>query len=803
MADFSAWVEKNRTLWTRVYDEVIAPDFEEEWKRREENHKEELRQRDENQQILFKHISNEIVKNARLVAENEQLKKQAQRWHEGAAPGPGHETATITKPTLSEDDLRQLTDKYNEVSKKYRDVSQKVKYLERKNNVVMQKNKDMKDSVRAWQEYADRQSGKQKPKSETRAEQGPAGPSGTHHDQDDCLNVPSSPGSVATIRTPRSLMDIDRSSPAPMLPLSHPSAEKTARMTSPRSNTGDNRRSLSSSVTPKPDGIVELSEQRRLSINDIGLMHPSGNQVTTSLVERHVQTCLLAANPSSSQTTEDESTEPTNRHAQVGDTEDEDDFPQFVSTRSLKRKRDQPSKSKFEIFADRSSDGTPAKPFRVKEELLSSPPVTSNKVLRKETFDLDSPAPLVLQTPRHSRRKASIELNPTGTLREQRSNSAPSTQDLKRENVARLTLTDVLDLAAGVNETHVALAEARAISEPSHLEDVLRPLDPNILGSASEEPPNKRSRLDEVKRKKVHGVLAESGEEPPPIDENELRLPPHLARAQFNRRLNPSGNPKTPAKGRDYSLDPISTKIKLEQILTPPSSATRSAQSSAKERGSRNNSSKAPSKPRNDPTLDDRLIWTMKAPELRVSTRKDRTSPSKQGRLRDKPVTKLNVQDFKPNPAYNQGYSYAFSETVRKRGDRMCLPGCTNPQCCGSTFRILAEAQASLSASQEEALLEDYLGDAYNNMQLTQMSSEERKELVLQARTKKMAKETGKHREAYERRQTPPGFWRVDFPTTQEQQVDRERAKEREKKVVQERWLEAQRRGGKWIFRDE
>lgn len=33
MAEFSSWVEKNRGLWTRVYDEVIAPDFEAEWKK--------------------------------------------------------------------------------------------------------------------------------------------------------------------------------------------------------------------------------------------------------------------------------------------------------------------------------------------------------------------------------------------------------------------------------------------------------------------------------------------------------------------------------------------------------------------------------------------------------------------------------------------------------------------------------------------------------------------------------------------------------------------------------------------------
>lgn len=33
MPDFTEWVEKNRGLWSRVYDEVIAPDFEKEWKK--------------------------------------------------------------------------------------------------------------------------------------------------------------------------------------------------------------------------------------------------------------------------------------------------------------------------------------------------------------------------------------------------------------------------------------------------------------------------------------------------------------------------------------------------------------------------------------------------------------------------------------------------------------------------------------------------------------------------------------------------------------------------------------------------
>jgi hypothetical protein len=34
MADLSVWLDKNKALWTRVYDEVIAPDLEQEWKKR-------------------------------------------------------------------------------------------------------------------------------------------------------------------------------------------------------------------------------------------------------------------------------------------------------------------------------------------------------------------------------------------------------------------------------------------------------------------------------------------------------------------------------------------------------------------------------------------------------------------------------------------------------------------------------------------------------------------------------------------------------------------------------------------------
>lgn len=172
-------------------------------------------------------------------------------------------------------------------------------------------------------------------------------------------------------------------------------------------------------------------------------------------------------------------------------------------------------------------------------------------------------------------------------------------------------------------------------------------------------------------------------------------------------------------------------------------------------------------------------------------------------RLRDKPVGELRIHDFKPNPAFNGGYTHAFTDTVRRREDRLCLPGCTKPDCCGSTFRALALALPALSSSQEETLLQEYLGDAYDSFGLTQMEGAERAEIVLQARTRQMAKEHGKHRRAYEGRKTPPGFWRVDFPTTQEAEEDREKAVQMGMAEVRERYLEAMRRGGRFVFADE
>jgi hypothetical protein len=802
MSDFSSWIEKNRALWTRVYDEVIAPDFEEEWKKREEAHQKELKQKEENQQILFNHVETEVVKNSRLTSENEQLKAQLESVAKDTAstvdvgPAPPH-------MPVPADEHGQLTEKFNELSKKYQDLSQKIKYLERKNTAVMQKNKDMKESVRAWQEYADRQSGKQKLKGGTRADDDRPRLSAVPQIEDNRPHMPSSPVSAATVRTPPSLADTGRSSPAPIAPLAYEAIESGDGSASPRPQYNDETRragSRSGSVTPKQACYSRSSPQHPAEPHEMPHPSVSSKIISDGVISKRYQTGVPTTHPSSSQTTEDENAEQIARQTQIDAVADDDDIPQFVSERSLKRKRGQAPK--IDIWGDRSSDGTPVKPFRVKDEPLSSPP-TTHSLMRKDTIDLDDPTSTLLQTPRHPRRNPSLHSTTTGTLSHQRSSSAPFSQAIKREGPHPAGASDV---PFQLDKPETTTIDARGQSEPSdsndNVQNILQNLDANVVSNIPEEPANKRTKRGDVREGKVHNILSESGEEVPPLDENTRRLSPSAVRAKLNRKLHPSGSPSHGMNTHQITT-PATTRVKMEQNPTPPSSS-RSTKTPVAKTTPRDLRSTARPNSRNGSATDDRPQWSMKALEPRPSARKPAISLTRnQGPLRSKPVTELTVHDFKVNPAYNQGYSHAFSETVRKRGDRMCLPGCTNPQCCGSTFRTFAEAQGPLPFSQEEALLEDYLGDAYDNMSMTQMSSEERQELVLQARTKKLAKEAGKHREAYERRRTPPGFWRVDFPTTQEQQEDRELSKEQVKKIVQERWLEAQRRGGRWIFRDE
>lgn len=170
--------------------------------------------------------------------------------------------------------------------------------------------------------------------------------------------------------------------------------------------------------------------------------------------------------------------------------------------------------------------------------------------------------------------------------------------------------------------------------------------------------------------------------------------------------------------------------------------------------------------------------------------------------LRHVPKARLRLVDFKINPQANEGYDYAFTDVVRKKADRSCLQGCVKENCCGQKFRALAHAyRAGTRPSEFHSLLESYLGDDCHR--LSTMSEDEKETLWVEAKTRELANASGKHRHRYARMSTPPGFWRADFPSTQEGEEYREEAAKLERDIIEERYREAMRPGGLWMFRDE
>ncbi|ODA80697.1 hypothetical protein RJ55_03656 [Drechmeria coniospora] len=159
------------------------------------------------------------------------------------------------------------------------------------------------------------------------------------------------------------------------------------------------------------------------------------------------------------------------------------------------------------------------------------------------------------------------------------------------------------------------------------------------------------------------------------------------------------------------------------------------------------------------------------------------------------------------NPMVNDGYDFAYSEVVRNKDDRACLPGCKDMHCCGRQFRALAMSQrpnpplTSAQRIEERKLLEEYLGDSA--FRLAMMNKDEREELWVEAKAQELANKYGKHKHRFSRMQSPPGFWDADFPSTQELEAERAEASKRERQAISERRREAMRPGGRWLFKDE
>jgi hypothetical protein len=689
--------------------------------------------------------------------------------------------------TIPSDEYRHLIEKFNDLHKKHQEVLRRLKYTEKKNVIVMQKNKEMKETVLAWQKFSDRhQSRKLKAKSE---EKNVTDQVHVPSIEDDHLPTLAYGHRSSTVTTPTSLAGFDMTSPAPMQLIAQTNRLMDDTFRAPiASPQQPNRDKSLPQMSPESEG------SRTVVPGDHGQGPVLENVETIDFANVHCNQTASADKIPSSQTTEDEiAAEAVDKRPQPTEAEENDDLPVFVSERSLKRKR--PNQKRLASETGRtSSDGTPVKPFRVKEEKYSSPPPPLHaELLRNETLDLDELGPNAISTPRH--RLRNFDSRVVGTLRQQRSTSVPLIkEELVDETAAQSRRTNN---NIQIHSDSVS-GDPRVVDEPADRtpvrSNILRSLDPNTRSAGGEsEAPNKRRRKD-----KGLEFLSESGEEEPPQDENCRRLTPDVARSKFNRKFKIGGKgvPESAEQSR-YVKTPTSAPSRLTaQVPTPPSSTSRLVETPSGRPTARRELPEALTTPRTVAPSGSRPVW----PRIHKAAVQ---KPQDQTPLRTKPLNELRLSDFKVNPSYNQGFSYAFTETLRKRGDRACLPGCMRQECCGSTFRILAEAAAPLSHSQEEDLLEEYLGDAYDNMRLTQLSEEERKELVLQARTRHLSNKHGKHKQAYERHTTPPGYWRMDFPTTQEHEDDRQKAEQMEKKLIQERRVEALRKSGKYVFRDE
>ena len=175
--------------------------------------------------------------------------------------------------------------------------------------------------------------------------------------------------------------------------------------------------------------------------------------------------------------------------------------------------------------------------------------------------------------------------------------------------------------------------------------------------------------------------------------------------------------------------------------------------------------------------------------------------------LRARPIHRLGLQDFKFNPAHTD---HAYHESVRRHDEKKALSGCTDRHCqrcpglrkhvVDSGYRT-AQRPGESESEADWRLMQDYLGDFRDRLE--NMSAKKRSELLVEAKVKEFADRYGCHRQAFSRAREPPGLWQVDFPTTQEAADNRAAADAMEREKVQERYWEATRPNGKWMFADE
>ncbi|RYP72493.1 hypothetical protein DL771_004133 [Monosporascus sp. 5C6A] len=497
------------------------------------------------------------------------------------------------------------------------------------------------------------------------------------------------------------------------------------------------------------------------------------------------------------------------------------DTPVVVSERSVRKRRRE----------DEEAERTPAR-TRVKSENGSDPVVFEDRrrFAPQESIDFDAEVPHV-QTPRKHRSRfqgdaamdtpESLGLEDRST-RSRRQNNQQTPRTEPQGTIVqepRPTKEDSRPTSTRRRRQATTTTPSRTAGHSS----TLRPLDANVPPSG----PNASSKARSAEPTPIQHGIASVAEDDDQYQASRVSRSASGERRSgriLNDLLNPQpaekGTSAPPAQGtQPEDISTAATAQKGFQFTMPPPKRDLPFGKDGPQKVSESlQQTKSPALP--TPRRARTAIQPKSKPAADVATATGEKTisppPTRTGKaggtliaasaerapLRERALSELRLDDFKVNPAVNDGYDYAFTDVVRNHADRASLAGCVREACCGQQFRALARAERATTGSLAfEALLEDHLGaDAWR---LTQMTPQEREALWLDAKTRELANAHGRHRHRYQRMPSPPGFWRTDFPSTQEDQEHRAEGRKMEAEMIQERYREAMRPGGRWLFRDE
>jgi hypothetical protein len=457
---------------------------------------------------------------------------------------------------------------------------------------------------------------------------------------------------------------------------------------------------------------------------------------------------------------------------------DLEDEPVFVSERNLKRKRNQEDHSsehlrriKPEPVASQSfSQGIP--------EVGNDMPMPRLQLTKTMTSDLEIDGP-TMQTPRKLRYKhRQAPLADSGVT---------ELSHLRQVGTGAAILGEKARRRSSNRRASIVVKDERLDKGQSR---VLRQISGNV--PAKKRNPTRTPRVRRQNAENHLAMLSEDGD----LGPNNLK-------------------PAKPQETRDkHNLDEMLQQPLSSKPMTPGKTMVKSAKRLA---GARSTPHLTPSKASTVPTAGSRSkiedISNVNRKQRDIDDKTSATDDVHNARnlppvrpdeepLRIRNPDTLQLSDFKINPEY-MGSKFAFTDTLRGRDQRQGLHTCTRPDCCGDTFRRVIEMGGNAASGKSDAqALEMYLGPDWSDV-MSPFDPEKRKEMTMNAHIYALSHESGKHKHAFERRSTPPGFWRTDMPTTQEAADDRSKKADLERQAVKERWLDATRGQGRWKFRDE